>query len=227
MIKLNDFLKYTVHLNIEYECYFRLIYETKYMLEARLGPNRKFVAEKSIYANCRRKAVQKAVQWYWKEFKGLLGSAHQVMTVEDPYGEVVYDDDFACNDIGNKYLDAETLENVIQESNGELIQDDSEGTEHHPPNSVKRVRRRRKKNVVLAPRITQSSGGTIYYRMTEIPQVSKDGKIIQRRKIKNVKLASKTLEKAVREIVRRGLDRHEKEDEENTVRGRSELKEAA
>ena len=99
------------------------------MLEARLGPNRKFVAEKSIYANCRRKAVQKAVQWYWKEFKGLLGSAHQVMTVEDPYGEVVYDDDFACNDIGNKYLDAETLENVIQESNGELIQDDSEGAD--------------------------------------------------------------------------------------------------
>ena len=74
MMKVNDFLKYTITLDIEYENYFSLIYDTKYLLEARLGPDRKFVAKKSIYANCRKRAVQKAVQWFWKEFKGGLAA---------------------------------------------------------------------------------------------------------------------------------------------------------
>ena len=227
MMKVNDFLRYTINLNIEYENYFSLIYETKYLLEARLGPNRKFLGKKSIYANCRKRAVQKAVQWYWKEFKGILGSAHNVMTVDDPYCEVVYDDNFACNELGNKYLDDQTIEYVVQESDDELVRDDSEGSEHHPPNSVKRTKRRRKKSVVIAPRITQSPSGTIYYRMTEVPQVSKDGKIIQRRRVKNVKLASKTLEKALREIERRRLDRHDKAEQAETEELEENLKEAA
>ncbi|SVC02227.1 uncharacterized protein METZ01_LOCUS255081, partial [marine metagenome] len=42
MMKVNDFLKYTITLNIEYENYFSLIYDTKYLLEARLGPDRQF-----------------------------------------------------------------------------------------------------------------------------------------------------------------------------------------
>jgi hypothetical protein len=184
------------------------------------------VAKKSIYANCRRRAVQKAVQWYWKEFKGILGGAHKVMTVDDSYGEVVYDEDFACNDLGNKYLDDETIEHLIDESNEELVRDDSEGTEHHPPNSVKRVKRRRKHSVVIAPRLTQTPAGTIYYRMTEVPQVSKDGKL-QRRKVKNVKLASKTLEKALREIERRKLDRHDKAEEVAVEELEESFKEAA
>ncbi len=211
-MKINDFLKYEITLNIEYEDYFRLIYETKYMLEARLGPNRKFVAKKTMYANSRKKAVQKAAQWFWKEFKGILGGAHKVLTVDDPHGEVTYDEDFACNDSGNKYLDEETIERVIEESEGELARDESEGTENHPPNSLKRLKRRRKKNVVIAPRLTQSPAGTIYYRMTDVSQVSKEGKILRRRKVKNVKLASKTLEKALREIERRGLNKFEESD---------------
>lgn len=207
MMKFNDFLRYEITLNIDYEDYFRLIYETKYLLEARMDVNRQFVAKKSIYSNCRKKAVHKAAQWYWKEFKGLIGPAHKVMEVDDPYGEVNYDHDFACNDLGNKYLDQPTLESVIEASDGDLIRDEREGTEHHPPNSVKRVKRRRKQNVVIAPRLLQSPGGTIYYRKTEIPQVSKDGKVVSRRRVCSVKLASKTLRKALREIERRGLDK--------------------
>jgi hypothetical protein len=212
MLKVNDFLKYTITLDIEYENYFSLIYDTKYLLEARLGPDRQFVAKKSIYANCRKRAVQKAVQWFWKEFKGALGSVHKTMTVDDPHGEVVYNEGFACNDLGHKYLSEETVDRVIEESDGELFRDLTEGSENHPPNSVKRAKRRRKQSNVIAPRMTQSPAGTIYYRTTMVPQYSKDGKIIQRRKVKNVKLASKTLNKALREVSRRGLDRHEKVD---------------
>ncbi len=206
MMKLNDFLRYEITLTIDYEDYFRLIYETKYMLEARLGPNRQFISKKSIYANCRRKAVHKAVQWYWKEFKGLIGSAHKVMEVNDPYGEVVYDEDFACNDLGHKYLDDHTIESVIEASDGDLVRDERDGTEHHPPNSVMRIKRRRKQNVVIAPRLLQSPGGTIYYRMTETSQLSEDGTVVQRRKVRNVKLASRSVGKALREVKRRGLD---------------------
>lgn len=206
MMKLNDFLRYEITLNIDYEEYFKLIYETKYMLEARLGPNRQFVAKKSIYANCRRKAVHKAVQWYWKEFNGLIGSVHQVMDVNDPYGEVIYDQDFACNDLGHKYLDDATIERIIEASDGDLVRDEREGTEHHPPNSVMRIKRRRKQNVLIAPRLLQSPGGTIYYRMTESSQFSKNGKVVRHRKVRNVKLASKSLGKALREVERRGLN---------------------
>ena len=74
--------------------------------------------------------------------------------------------------------------------------------------------------------MTQSPAGTIYYRMTAVPQHSKNGKIIQRRKVKNVKLASKTLEKALREVTRRGLDRHEEDSIPSEV-VEENLKEAA
>ena len=37
MMKLNDFLRYEISLTIDYEDYFRLIYETKYMLEIGVG----------------------------------------------------------------------------------------------------------------------------------------------------------------------------------------------
>lgn len=205
MMKVNDFLKYEISLNISYEDYFRLIYDNKYLIEARLGPNRTFIAKKSIYGNSRKKAVHKAVQWFWKDFKGVLGPAHKIMTVDDPHEEVSYDDDFACNDLGHKYLDERTLERLLAEADGELARDDSVGTENHPPNSVKRIKRRRKQNIQLTSRLTQSPGGTIYYRMTELSE----GKNV-RAKTKTIKLASKSLDKALKEVSRRGLDKFEK-----------------
>ena len=205
MMKVNDFLRYEINLSISYEDYFRLIYDNKYLIEARLGPDRTFIAKKSVYGNSRKKAVQKAVQWFWKDFKGVLGPAHKIMTVNDPHDEVVYDDDFACNDLGNKYLDEPTIDRILEEADGELARDESQGSENHPPNSVKRIKRRRKQSVQLTPLLTQSPGGTIYYRMTEMPATKN-----ARPKTKNVKLASKSLDKALKEVTRRGLDKFEK-----------------
>jgi len=205
MMKVNDFLRYEISLSISYEDYFRLIYDNKYLIEARLGPDRTFIAKKSVYGNSRKKAVQKAVQWFWKDFKGVLGPAHKIMTVNDPHDEVVYDDDFACNDLGNKYLDEPTIDRILEEADGELARDESQGSENHPPNSVKRIKRRRKQSVQLTSRLTQSPGGTIYYRMTEMPAAKN-----ARPKTKNVKLASKSLDKALKEVARRGLDKFEK-----------------
>ena len=204
-MKVNDFLRYEISLSISYEDYFRLIYDNKYLIEARLGPDRTFIAKKSVYGNSRKKAVQKAVQWFWKDFKGVLGPAHKIMTVNDPHDEVVYDDDFACNDLGNKYLDEPTIYRILEEADGELARDESQGSENHPPNSVKRIKRRRKQSVQLTSRLTQSPGGTIYYRMTEMPAAKNI-----RPKTKNVKLASKSLDKALKEVARRGLDKFEK-----------------
>jgi hypothetical protein len=107
--------------------------------------------------------------------------------------------------LGHKYLDDITLERLLNEADGELGRDESVGTENHPPNSVKRIKRRRKQNVQLTSRLTQSPGGTIYYRMTELPE-SKN----VRPKSKSVKLASKSLDKALKEVSRRGLDKFDK-----------------
>ena len=198
-MKVNDFLRYDIKLKIDYDDYFRLIYDTKYLIEARLGPNRTFIATKAVYGNSRKKAVQQAVQWFWKDFKGILGSAYKIMTITDPYDEVDYDENFACNDLGNKYLDESTLSRLIEDSNGDLARDESEGSEKHPPNSVKRTKRRRKQNVQLTTRLSQSPGGTIYYKMIDIADKVKNA----RPKVKMVKLSSKSLEKAVREVERR------------------------
>ena len=189
MMKVNDFLRYDIKLKIDYDDYFRLIYDTKYLIEARLGPNRTFIATKAVYGNSRKKAVQQAVQWFWKDFKGILGSAYKIMTITDPYDEVDYDENFACNDLGNKYLDESTLSRLIEDSNGDLARDESEGSEKHPPNSVKRTKRRRKQNVQLTTRLSQSPGGTIYYKMIDIADKVKNA----RPKVKMVKLSSKSL----------------------------------
>jgi hypothetical protein len=211
MMKVNDFQKYEVSLKIPYEDYFSLIYDTKYLLEARLGAERCFIAKVPMYGNCRRRAVEKAVEWFSKDFKGVLGQAQKVMTVGDPFGEVTYDDEFACNDLGNKYLDEDTIDRVISESGGDLDREDPQ-SDNNQYNSLRRVRRRRKENVQLTSRLTQTPSGSIYYRMTE--PVGKKG---SRMKSKRVKLSSKSLEKALREVSRRGLDKFEKfEDEKFT-----------
>ena len=207
MMKVNDFQKYEVTLNIPYEDYFSLIYETKYLLEARLGPDRCFIANVAMYGNCRRRGVEKALEWFNKEFKGVLGSAHKVLTVDDPFEEVSYDLDFACNDLGNKYLDQKTIDRVISESGGDLAPEAPE-TESSQHNSLRRIKRRKKENVQLTSRLSQSPSGTIYYRMTE--PVASNGK---RMKTTSVKLSSKSLEKALREVSRRGLDKFEKFDQ--------------
>ena len=167
MMKINDFQKYEISLKIPYDDYFNLIYETKYLLEARLGADRCFIAHVAIYGNSRRRAVQKAVEWFTKEIKGVLGQAHNVMTVNDPFGEVSYDDNFACNDSGNKYLDDKTIERIIQEAEGDLIREDS-NTGATQCNSLRRVKRRKKQFTQLTSRLTQSPSFTPMQRRFSI-----------------------------------------------------------
>jgi hypothetical protein len=149
--------------------------------------------------------VEKAAAWYNKELKEALGAPHLFMTMDDPMNEVIYDEGFVCSDLRNKYLNEATRTRLIEEAQGDLAVDDSEGSECHPPCSVKRIRRRKKEGVQLTNRLSKSAGGTIYYRMTEMPG-SQGG----RPKIRLVRLSSKSLEKAEKEVARRGLDKFEK-----------------
>ena len=210
MMKINDFQKYKATLLIPYDQYFSLIYDTKYLLEARLSTGRIFVAHKFFYGCNRRKAVEKATNWYSKDLREVLGPPHQKMMIDDPMEEVIYDEGFVCTDLRNKYLDEPTIERLLKEAEGDLGRDNTIGTESHPPCSVKRLRRRRKQEVRLTDRLTQSPSGVIYYRMTEFHKGNSG-----RTKSRKVKLASKSLEKARKEIIRRGLDRFEKGSLEN------------
>jgi len=205
MMKINDFQKYKATLLIPYDQYFSLIYDTKYLLEARLSSGRIFVAHKYFYGCNRRKAVEKATDWYSKDLRDVLGPPNQVMMIDDPMEEVIYAEGFICTDLRNKYLDDPTIDRLLKDAGGDLGRDNTTGSESHPTCSVKRLRRRRKKEVRLTDRLIQSPSGVIYYRMTEFHKGNSG-----RTKTRKVKLASKSLEKARKEINRRGLDRLEK-----------------
>ncbi|MDC3284185.1 hypothetical protein OAV01_02830 [Opitutales bacterium] len=205
MMKINDFQKYKATLLIPYDQYFSLIYDTKYLLEARLSSGRIFVANKYFYGCNRRKAVEKATDWYSKDLRDVLGPPNQVMMIDDPMEEVIYEEGFICTDLRNKYLDEPTIDRLLKDAGGDLGRDNTTGSGSHPTCSVKRLRRRRKQEVRLTDRLTQSPSGVIYYRMTEFHKGNSS-----RTKSRKVKLASKSLEKARKEIIRRGLDRLEK-----------------
>ena len=201
---LNFSRPYLVTLTIAYDHYLNLLYRAQLLPNARLNGDH-FTARKIIRGGDRREVVRKTVQWFWKQFKGNIGNAHDVIRINDPYNEVHYSKTFSCADPLNKYLDEETLNKLIKDSNGKLTRETRKGTPHHPPNSVKRVKRRRKYHQTVAPRISISSTGAYYYRLTLRSQISQNGKILQKRKIQNVRLEAKTLEEAQIEIIKRGL----------------------
>lgn len=205
MMKFNDFQKYKVTLFIPYRKYFELIYETKYLLEARLKSGRIFVAHKFFYGCNRRTAVAKAIEWYNKDLKHILGHPFEHMVIDDPLGEVVYDEGFVCTDLRNKYLDEPTIERLVKDSKGDLGRERASDAGGCPLASVKRLKKRRNQEIELTKRFVQTSGGTIYYKMTDISD-RKNGKLIMRK----IKLASKSLVKAKKEVIRRGLNKFEK-----------------
>ena len=118
MMKFNDFQKYQATLLIPYEKYFELIYETKYLLEARLSADRNFIAQKSFYGCNRRSVVEKASDWYNKNLRSVLGHPLDTLTIDDPLKEVSYDDGFVCTDLRNKYLDDQTIDRLIMKRTG-------------------------------------------------------------------------------------------------------------
>ena len=205
MMKFNEFQKYEATLLIPYQKYFELIYETKYLIEARLSTGRLFVAHKSFYGCNRRAAVIKASDWYNSHLKAVLGNPHNTMFINDPLVEVKYDDDFVCTDLRNKYLDEGTTNRLLAESKGDLGREDALPRDGISLGSVKRLRKRKRKEIQLTEHLTQTASGTIYYKMAQVSQERK-GSI----KFRKVKLASKSLLKAKREVIRRGLNKFEK-----------------
>jgi len=215
MMKFNEFQKYEATLHIPYEKYFELIYETKYLIEARLGPDRQFVAYKFFYGCNRRSAVIKASEWYNSHLKKVLGNPQNIMFIDDPLLEVTYDDDFVCTDLRNKYLDENTITRLLAEAQGDLGRENSILPDGAPLGSVKRLRKRKRKEVQLTDRLSQTPGGTIYYKMTEV--VEGRGCSV---KVRKIKLASKSLLKAKREVIRRGLNKFEKFSENKLIPSR-------
>ena len=195
---------YLLTLTIAYDDYMNLLFRAKLLPNARLQGDH-FIVRKIIRAGDRKEAVRKTVQWFWKQFKGSIGEAHKVLAINDPYDEVRYSKTFSCADPAHKYLDEETIDKVIEDSGGKLSRETRDGTPHHPPNSLRRVKRRRKYHQTVAPKISISSTGAYYFRLTLRSQVSKNGKVLQKRKIQNVRLQAETLEGAQREILERGL----------------------
>jgi len=168
-----------------------------------------------ISAVSRREAVHKLELWFWYEYKGKLGQVHKAMIVSDPYEEVHYGPDFRCSDRMNKFLPPDVIERLIQESRGELMPDTREGVPHSPPNSVRRVRRRRDFGVFVAPGIRRMKNNVFYYRITIAPQQSRNGHRLRKRKYRDVRLTARTLPDAIKEIRQRRL---EAENQKNALR---------
>ena len=194
---------YVATFTIDYDTYMAALQKGIFIPEARLK-EREFVYKKTLQALTREKAVNSICQWYWKVFKGTWGQAHQILTVSDPYSEVRYTENFSCAEKMNRYLDEHTILLLLKESNGELIREIVAGEKHHPTNSVRRVKRRRKYLKKIAHNLYQHpTTHMLYYAATVVPQKSLNGKIIQKRKRENFKLNSKDMDKAHKEIERR------------------------
>lgn len=167
-----------------------------------------FVSRMLIEAPHRAKAVHQAQLWYWTQYKGSLRPVHKVMTVSDPEREVRYSESFNCADKTNRLLPESVLTRVIAESNGELTCETGGGTRNHAPGSVRRVKRRRDFGKFIAPNIRRMKRGILYYRIVRVPQKSSRGKIVQKRRYIDVRLAARTLPDAITEIQSRRL-KHE------------------
>lgn len=150
----------------------------------------------------RREAVNEASQIFWKECKNTLGPIKGAMTVSDPYGEAVFTEDIDCRDILFKLLPVEVIEKIVTDSNGQLVRDEKVDS----PYCLKRLKRRRDFGKFIAPGIRLMKNGTLYYRVVKVPQQSKDGVVIQKRVMVDIKLEAKNLEEAVAEIATRKLN---------------------
>jgi hypothetical protein len=205
------FKDYRVSFIIPYASYMGALQRGMVFHGARLKPGRVFSYSKVVLAKDREKAVYDSLQWYWEEIKSEWGQACNIMTVSDPYNEVCYWDDFNCSDRSNNYLDESTKARVIAASSGLLvINDTTGGSKHHRKNCLRRIKRRR----VYLQRISTNvyehpTTGVMYYRETVIPQKStggsqgKPGKLLAKRKVENIRLNAKSLQRATSEIAKR------------------------
>jgi len=207
---LNEKIKlpcYTATFKIPYKTYMATLQLGMYETTSRLV-NSNFVYRTQECAGGRRKALDKVCNWYWDKYKGAWGQAHEIMVLNDPYMEVMYNDDFNCADKLNRYLDDETIDKLLSDCNEELVREDNDTFgKHHPRNSVKRKKRRRVYLEHIGDGLYQHPNTKVmYFRDTVIPQITHNGskghpgEYIQKRKVKDFKLMSKNIEKAINEV---------------------------
>jgi hypothetical protein len=164
-----------------------------------------FTATKEFFASNRRKAVKLAVWWFWYEYKGTRGCARDSLIVTDPYSEVRYDSRFSCADRMNRFLPPDVIDRLIKESNGELIRNERKSQRGVAIGELRRVKRRRDFGRFVAPGIRQMRNGVMYYRITTLPEKKEGGKLMRRRKYRDIRLRARTIVAAVDEVKSRNL----------------------
>lgn len=158
-----------------------------------------------LEAENRERAVYKTEQWFWGKYDGRLGSASNVMTISDPYGEVSYDETFKCSQRKNRLLPESVIEKLVAASRGELVRNERLGASPGPITSVRRLKRRRDFGKFPIPLVRQMKNGRLYYRVIVRPQITRNGRRIRKRKYHDVPLHSTSLQSAVTEVKKRRL----------------------
>ncbi len=158
------------------------------------------VLERTISGKDRRHAVTVALNWLWQHFGHQLGQAQTLVTVDDPYEEVTYSSFFKCRARKYCYLEEVTIVRLLEEARGELARETRLRCLYHPYGSVRRVKRRRKLPVRIAPCFYVDANETYFYRYTMVPQHSKRGRFFRYRKVRLRRLAAHDISGAVAEI---------------------------
>ena len=166
-----------------------------------------FIVERPIMAENRASAVGKAIRYFWQKFVRSGLSPCTCLTVDDPYNEVVYErNGFHCQRLRNRYLTDDVINRLVTESHGFLMRDDVNAMHGHPLFSV----RKRKRNIgpwhkAIAPNIYKTKAGTLFYSVVTQPQRTVRGIVVQKAKVKLIRLSAKTLADAIEEIKKRQL----------------------
>ena len=166
---------------------------------------------KEIKAETRLEAIKKAKWWFEYQSKklNLDGLARVVLTVSDPKKEAKYSCFLNVSSDEFNFLDKETIKRIISESKGYLrllkpkeIKDKSKF-----PSSVRQlhwVKKDRsadkKTRLKPLPYLYKDGYGAIMYNICTQRRKTKNGKLIRCEKRSYVRLKSKNIEKAIKEI---------------------------
>ncbi len=183
----------------------RLLQEKTFIGGTILFRDEMLVFERIVSGENRRHAVTVALNWLWERFGNRLGQAQTLLTVDDPQEEVKYGTSFHCRAREYCYLDDETILRLLEEARGELARETRVRGPHRPYGSVRRVKRRRKLAVRVAPCLYADANNTFFYRYTYVPQHSKNGRFFRYRKVRFHRLTSHDLSSAIVEVKNRNL----------------------
>lgn len=195
---------YTMRLRIGF-AYYNLLRGKTFTGATILYRDEMLVLERIVSGESRRHAVTTALNWLWEHFGNRLGQAQTLLTVDDPTEEVRYGTFFHCRAREYCYLDDETISRLLEEARGELARETRLRGPHRPYGSVRRVKRRRKLPVRVAPCLYADANNTFFYRYTYVPQHSRNGKFFRYRKVRFLRLAAHDHYSAVMEVKNRNL----------------------